>query len=252
MNANTSMYMAVVLFLGVLIIAVYFSFTAGKSEGYAEGFFVGNSSGFEEGNRTGFGAGFSAGNEAGYDQGYAEGSASGREEGFQTGYAEGNSTGYAAGKDEGYSTGYVAGKEEGTQEGYSRGYSAGLNDSIPHKYSLRDPTYTEAVEFLEADKTDRNSYVEENFEYVCIDYAIEVCENAQKLHYDCHAVELVFKEAEGAHVIVSFDTIDKGWVFFEPQDDREVKAGVGVHYYRENRYVSDIADDTIIKVNILP
>lgn len=253
MDTKMSTLIALTLFfIGAIIVSVHISFGVGKETGYNEGFLAGNASGFEEGNKTGFEKGFSAGKAAGYIKGRDEGFAVGREEGYRIGYSEGNETGYAAGRADGHATGHAAGKEEGIQQGYSSGYAAGLDEGIPHKYKLRDPTYSEAVEFLEADKTDRKAYIKENFEYVCIDYAIEVCRNAQEQNLDCHAVELVFREATGAHVIIAFNTIDRGWVYFEPQDDREVKVGVGVRYYRDNNYRSEVQDDTIIKVNIIP
>jgi hypothetical protein len=248
MALKTEILITAIFFCGVAIIAGYFSFESGKETGYSDGFAAGYLQGFEKGNISGF----YSGETAGFQKGYDEGKAAGREEGFKLGYAEGNETGYTIGYDEGRAKGFVEGKNEGQQLGYALGYSTGLNDSIPHKYALRDPTYDEVIEFLARDKTDRNTYIEENFQYVCIDYAIDVCSNAQKQHLDCHVVELVFKEAEGAHVIVAFNTIDKGWVFFEPQDDRKVKVGIGVHYYKDNNYISDIPDDTIIKVNIIP
>ncbi|MEM2175466.1 MAG: hypothetical protein QXI58_07610, partial [Candidatus Micrarchaeia archaeon] len=84
--------------------------------------------------------------------------------------------------------------------------------------------------------------------------AIDVCKNAKNKSFDCHIVELIFKESEGSHVIVAFNTIDRGMIFIEPQNDREVKVGIGVRYYRDNnfRMPSNVIDDTIIKIKITP
>ena len=249
--------LTLILFLAAFIVIYFiadFSFNTGFSYGYDEGKANGTAEGFVLGNKSGF----ESGQLIGYKRGWIEGNISGREEGFKVGFREGNLTGYTIGRSEGYNSGYNSGYSEGynvgQSDGYSKGYSAGLNDSIPHKYQLRDPTYNEVLLFLSSDNTDKNQYIGENFKYVCTDFSSDVCKNAQKLNLDCHVVEIVFKDAEGAHMVVAFNTIDKGWKFFEPQDDREVKVDVGVRFYRDNNYLTPegVIDDTIIKRTIFP
>jgi hypothetical protein len=242
---------AIIAFLIVLfVISVALSYRLGYNEGYAFGFDKGKEEGIYEGKQIGYEKGYKIGyelgNKSGYDEGYNQGYGVGKEEGFEIG----NKTGFAEGNKEGQQQGY----QKGYNEGYEIGYSKGLNDSIPHKYSLRDPTYSEVLNFIKWDETNLKKYVAENFEYVCIDYSIDVCKNAQARNLKCYVVELVFKNSTGAHILVGFNTIDKGWIFIEPQDDREVKVGIGIRYYKDNNYIppEGVIDDTIIKVNIVP
>jgi len=238
----------------LFVVFVALSYRLGYDEGYTFGFDNGKEEGIYEGKQIGYEKGYKIGyelgNKSGYNEGYNQGYDVGKEEGFEIG----NKTGFTEGKKEGQQQGYQRGYNEGYNEGYEIGYSKGLNDSIPHKYSLRDPTYSEVLNFIKWDETNLKKYVAENFEYVCIDYSIDVCENAQARNLKCHVVELVFKNSTGAHVIVGFNTIDKGWIFIEPQDDREVKVGIGIRYYKDNNYIppEGVIDDTIIKVNIIP
>ena len=43
----------------------------------------------------------------------------------------------------------------------SDGYEEGMEAGLGHGYTLRDPTYAEAVAFLREDKTDENEYIED-------------------------------------------------------------------------------------------
>ncbi len=248
-----------VILLAILLVIInaviiYFTYSYAYGEGYSIGFGKGKEEGKYEGEQIGYEKGYKLGyaygNKSGYEEGYNFGYNSGKEEGIIIG----NKTGFIEGKELGIKEGEKQGYQKGYKEGYEFGYSKGINDSAPHKYYLRDPTYSEVINFIMWDETNLKKYNPENFEYVCIDFAIDVCKNAHAKNLKCHAVELIFKNATGAHVIVGFNTIDKGWIFIEPQDDREVKVGVGVRYYRDNGYgrPEGVIDDTIIKVNIIP
>jgi len=90
---------------------------------------------------------YSSGEEVGSNNGYSIG----QEEGYNLGEADG----YISGKADGYEEGYISGKADG----YDEGVEAGLG----HGYTLRDPAYSQVVEFLREDKTDENKYIEDTY-----------------------------------------------------------------------------------------
>ena len=186
-----------------------------------------------------YNAAYAMGDAAGYDKGYSAGQKIGYSSGKQDGYDEG----YVTGKQGGYDEGYDLGKAEGYEEGHAEGMQAGLG----HGYTLRDPTYKEAVTFLREDRTDRNKYDEDS--YVCSHFARDVGNNAEAGGLRCAFVELRF--GEGGHSIIAFDTIDKGLVYFEPQFDDEVEVIINQSYSRLNNYQKPPTNDNIIGILVI-
>jgi len=192
-----------------------------------------------------YGVAHSEGEAAGYDSGYSVGQETGYSLGKQDGYDEG----YELGKRDGYDEGYDLGKADGYEDGYEVGVEAGLG----HGYTSRDPTYEEAVAFLRKDKTDKNKYVEDT--YVCSHFARDVCNNAEAEGLRCAFVELRYPE--GGHVIIAFDAIDEGLVYFDAGTDERVKPAVGKRYYRciEPKpgyyYEKPQFDDTIMDILVV-
>ena len=191
---------------------------------------------------------YAMGGAAGYDSGHSVGQEAGYSLGKQDGYTEG----YVSGKREGYNEGYTSGKADGYEEGYAEGVEA----SLGHGYTLRAPTYREAVTFLRQDKTDENELVEDTYGvYVCSHFARDVCNNAEEEGLRCAFIELRYPE--GGHTIVAFDTIDEGLVYFEPQTDEKVKPVVGKRYYkcivpRPGYYYEEPSqDDTIMDILVI-
>lgn len=188
---------------------------------------------------------YAIGDAAGYDNGYSAGQKIGYSSGEQDGYDEG----YVSGKQEGYDEGYDLGKADGYEDGYAEGIEAGLG----HGYTLRDPTYKEAVTFLRGDRTDKNKYDEDS--YVCSHFARDVCNNAEAEGLRCAFVSLIYPE--GGHALIAFDTIDKGLVYFDAITDERVKPVVGKRYYQciEPRagyyYVKPPFDDTIMDILVI-
>ena len=107
---------------------------------------------------------------------------------------------------------------------------------LAHGYPIRDPTYQEMLEFLAGDKTDENNYVPNVYE--CRHFATDVCNNAERSGYRCAFVSVSF--AEEGHAIVAFNTVDRGLIFIEPQDDSEVKVEVGKTYDPVGKTVTEI------------
>ncbi len=199
-----------------------------------------------------YATGEAAGHDKGYNAGYSIGQEAGYSLGKQDGYDEGYDNGYISGKQEGYDEGYISGKADGYDKGYDEGVEAGLE----HGYTLRDPTYKEAVTFLRKDRTDKNEFVEDTYGvYVCSHFARDVCNNAEEAGLRCAFVEIRY--LEGGHSIIAFNTVDKGLLYFEPQSDEQVKPVIGKRYYlcieSESGYYSEKPpfDDTIMDILVI-
>lgn len=134
---------------------------------------------------------------------------------------------------ESYATGY--------DEGEMAGYLQGVIDGVGTGYIIRDPTYSEAISFINSDKTDENQYIDG--EYVCWNFAADFIENGFDQDYRVGFVYLQFTES--AHAIVCFNTTDNGFIFVEPQDDNILtELTIGEPYWDRDRYIVDY-DDTI-------
>ncbi len=182
-----------------------------------------------------------------YNVAYTVGDANGYDEG----YLAGQTIGYIEGNQDGYTDGYNLGQDEGYDQGETAGYEAGYTDGVAagagHGYSLKDPTYAEAVAFLYADHTDWNTYEEDS--YICSHFSRDVCNNAEAEGLRCAYVELRYSDS--GHAIVAFDTIDRGLVYFEPQFDDEVRVEIGKRYSALNNYAVPYWDDVIQDILVI-
>jgi len=97
------------------------------------------------------------------------------------------------------------------------------------RYTLHDPLYSEVRNFLRSDRTNTKPYDDNTFN--CANYAQEVNNNAEKIGIRCAFVAVNL--SVGAHALVGFNTIDIGLVYFEPQNDYEVKLQVGKEYWAD-------------------
>lgn len=130
-------------------------------------------------------------------------------------------------------------------------YQQGIKElkKIDYDYKdLRDPTYYEMEEFLARDKTDSDKpgFFDLWDVFPCVHFAGDVKRNAIAENIRCGGVIIGFVnpiitdflKAEGViefnynrkHVLVVFQTTDKGIIFIEPQTDEEVEVAVGVPY----------------------
>jgi hypothetical protein len=216
----------IVLGLALICLVVFsLSFAVGHQIGFASGRTEGYNIGYPEGYDNGHQTGYSEGNAVGYENGYGKGYENGYGEGYENGYATGENHGYENGYYMGYLDGYNAGYNSGYDNGYDIGYENGLDSVLGHGYSFRDPTYTEMKDFIARDTTDENLYTEN---YTCINFTADVIRNAKAENIRCAFVYLEFSEA--AHAIVAFNTIDRGLIYIEPQNDEEVSVSVGSFY----------------------
>ena len=126
---------------------------------------------------------------------------------------------------ESFNLGYSEGEAEGYQVGYDEGYVQGVEDGPESGWYLRDPTYDEAIAFINSDKTDENEYTQD---YVCYDFTADFDSNAFQVGYRCGFVYIEFTDS--AHSIACFNTTDHGLIYVEPQNDEIVDVAVGQIY----------------------
>jgi len=118
---------------------------------------------------------------------------------------------------------------------------------------LHNPTFKEARDFLEEDKTDANEYVEG--EYVCSHFAADVNNNAERQGIRCALVDVRFPRS--SHAIIAFDTTDEGLVYFDPITDDRVRPVIGEHYWEciepepGYEYEKPSFDDTIEDIVVI-
>jgi len=137
---------------------------------------------------------------------------------------------------ESFNLGYSEGEAEGYQVGYDEGYVQGVEDGPESGWYLRDPTYDEAIAFINSDKTDENDYTQD---YVCYDFTADFDSNAFQVGYRCGFVYIEFTDS--AHSIACFNTTDSGLIYIEPQSDEIVDIAVGQIYL----------GDIIVKMGII-
>ena len=126
---------------------------------------------------------------------------------------------------ESFNSGYAEGESEGYQLGYDEGYVQGVLDGAGSGWYLRDPTYDEAIDFINSDETDENEYTPD---YVCYDFTADFASNAFQMGYRCGFVYIEFTDS--AHAIACFNTTDMGLIYIEPQNDKIVTIAIGQTY----------------------
>ena len=130
---------------------------------------------------------------------------------------------------ESFNSGYVEGETEGYQRGYDDGYEEGIKEGVGNGwYISRDPTFAEALAFINMDRTDENEYTED---YVCYDFTADFNSNAFQMGYRCGFVYVEFDDS--AHAMACFNTSDAGLIYVEPQNDEIVDIAVGQQYIHE-------------------
>jgi len=114
---------------------------------------------------------------------------------------------------------------------------------------LRNLTYQEALQFIHADQTDRNIYLDGK--YTCVNFAKDFKINAAKLGYRCGYVVVLM--VDWSHAINCFNTTDSGLIFVEPQKDEIVMLTVGQPYWDRAKYAPQYPssyNDTVIGFQI--
>ncbi len=134
-------------------------------------------------------------------------------------YEESYDNGYAQTYDAGYQEAYGEAYDKGYSKGYEIGLETGSQEGATTRIELHNPTYKEMMEFLTGDETDSNPYV--TGEYNCVDFSAQLSNNAEANGIRVAYVRL--RSEKWAHVLVAFETTDRGLIFIEPQSDSVVK-----------------------------
>ena len=139
-------------------------------------------------------------------------------------YEDSYDNGYAQTYDVGYHEAYYGeAYDKGYGKGYEIGLEAGFKEGVATRVELRNPTHEEMREFLTRDETDSNPYVVG--EYNCVDFSAQLSNNAEANGIRVAYVRIRAKE--WGHVLVAFETTDRGFIFIEPQSDRKVELVIG-------------------------
>jgi len=101
----------------------------------------------------------------------------------------------------------------------------------PQTFTLRNPTFDEAVEFMLRDPTSENQHVENV--YVCLDFSRDTVQNAYKQGLRA-AIVIISLENSISHALVAFEATDWGTVFFEPQTDEIKTVEIGQPYWEND------------------
>ncbi len=138
-------------------------------------------------------------------------------------YEDSYDNGYAQTYDVGYQEAYGEAYDKGYDKGYDIGLETGSKEGVATRGELRNPTHKEMREVLAGDETDSNPYVVG--EYNCVDFSAQLNNNAEANGIRVAYVRIRAKE--WGHVLVAFETVDRGLIFIEPQSDREVELVIG-------------------------
>ena len=135
----------------------------------------------------------------------------------------------------------------GFEDGKVAGYKIGVVEGAGSTYDVRDPTYAEAMAFVDSDQTDKNVF--SLFFYDCVNFAADFNNNALKAGFRVGFVYIEFPES--AHAIVCFDTLDSGLIFIEPQSDDIATLTIGEAYWDRTIHGTPDFDDTVVKYVII-
>jgi hypothetical protein len=98
--------------------------------------------------------------------------------------------------------------------------------------------YSEIMYFITNNDVDKNVY--NKLTYNCVDYSIDLIDDANSKGIYSGLCILRFDEYNEGHSIVCFKTIDKGLVLIEPQSDLDVTNEVVYSNQYEGKEISSI------------
>lgn len=138
-------------------------------------------------------------------------------------YEDSYENGYAQTYDASYQEAYSEAYDKGYDKGYEIGLGYGSKEGVNTRVELYNPTYKELTEFLTSDGTDSCSFV--TGEFVCYDFAARLNNNAEA--NGIRAAYVHIRSERWGHAIVVFETVDRGFIFIEPQSDKKVQLVMG-------------------------
>lgn len=94
------------------------------------------------------------------------------------------------------------------------------------------PTYQQVLSFLARDHTDLKTHT---WAYDCTEFSNKLIANARDEGIFACTTELVYLDGIMGHILVAFNTIDRGIIYVEPQNDDILTKdfGVGNSYWNE-------------------
>lgn len=118
---------------------------------------------------------------------------------------------------------YVSGYYQGT--GALPRFMAERETVFPPE-STTEQTFENVSNFVAEDTTDQEV---PDGDMNCVEYALLLARSAQWKGLDAAVVKLDFEDGT-SHMMLMFPTVDRGWIYVEPQTDREFNLAVGKLY----------------------
>jgi len=119
-----------------------------------------------------------------------------------------------------------------------------LQDRITRNF-VTYPTYSEVLNFVKEDDTDKQPYNETNYSFICTDYTNRFIANFRKKgFYACETI--LYLPDHQSHSLVAIYTTDKGLTFVEPQNDQIIfNLRIGDNYCS---YINQNCNWTILSI----
>ena len=105
------------------------------------------------------------------------------------------------------------------------------------------PAFKEVQSFIETDNTDSIRYGEG---FNCFDYVLRVWRNAQWHGIAAYPIFILYKDPP-YHAVIGFQTSDNGDVFYETENDNQIRLRIGKYY--GDKKVTGIY---LIKMSLVP
>jgi len=97
---------------------------------------------------------------------------------------------------------------------------------LPPKYNTENQTFDKVVAFIKSDDTNTMPYGEG---FNCVNFVFRVWGNAMWQGIMAVPIVIQYEEPPG-HMVIGFPTTDRGDVFFETENDQQIKLKVGSNY----------------------
>ena len=96
---------------------------------------------------------------------------------------------------------------------------------LVERKSAGDPAYGALISWLKDDPTEHGAYDQE---HVCAEFATQLYNNAERDDIKAHIVVVDFKDGGIAHMIVAFNTTDKGLIYVDDTGITAAQNAAGV------------------------
>ena len=112
---------------------------------------------------------------------------------------------------------------------------------------VHDPSFDEMIAFLNSNKVNWQGYREN---YDCLQFACDL--QRESFEQGIRSAVVLIDFSTNGHVIVAFETTDKGLIYIEPQSDLPIRFEIGAKYWKwvaGPDYAIDY-DDTVTKITL--